>query len=50
MEWLPPVSYRRWRDVGLRGYGRNGVPDTRFRGRWASRNATYADLMVRTGM
>ncbi|WP_394622407.1 hypothetical protein JNUCC0626_49615 (plasmid) [Lentzea sp. JNUCC 0626] len=50
IEWLPPASYRRWRDVGLRGYGSDGLPNTRFRGRWASRNATYADLMVRTGM
>lgn len=50
IEWLPPAAYRRWRDVGLRGYGSDGLPNTRFRGRWASRNATYADLMVRTGM
>jgi site-specific recombinase XerD len=50
IEWLSPPSYRKWRDVGLRGYGNDGLPDCRFRGRWASRNATYADLMVRTGM
>lgn len=48
--WLPSRSYRIWRDVGLRGYQRDGLPDPTFRGRWADRNATYADLMVRTGM
>lgn len=50
VEWLPAKSYRRWRDVGLRGYTPAGLPDPRFRGRWAARNATFADLMVRTGM
>jgi site-specific recombinase XerD len=50
IEWLPPAAYRRWRDVGVRGYTADGVPDPTFRGRWASRNATFCDLMVRTGM
>jgi hypothetical protein len=50
IEWLPPASYRRWRDVGVRGYGANGLPSGRFRGRWAARNATFTDLTVRTGM
>ncbi|MFE9476197.1 hypothetical protein ACFYOR_34915 [Streptomyces griseofuscus] len=50
IEWLPAASYRRWRDVGVRGYDVAGLPRPRFRGRWTSRNATYSDLMVRTGM
>jgi integrase len=50
IEWLPATSYRRWRDVGIRGYTPDGVPDPRFRGRWAARNATFCDLMVRTGL
>jgi site-specific recombinase XerD len=50
IEWLPPASYRRWRDVGVRGYGADGLPSPRFRGRWAARNATFTDVMVRTGM
>jgi site-specific recombinase XerD len=50
IEWLPPISYRRWRDVGVRGYALDGLPDPRFRGRWAARNATFCDLMVRTGL
>jgi integrase len=48
--WLPPSSYRRWRDVGVRGYTTAGLPDDRFRGRWAGRNAAFCDLMVRSGL
>lgn len=50
IQWLPARSYRQWRDVGLRGYNLEGCPDPLFRGRWADRNAVFADLMVRTGM
>lgn len=50
IEWLPPASFRLWRDVGLRGYGADGLPSGRFKGRWSARNVTFADLMVRTGM
>ncbi|MDY0909509.1 tyrosine-type recombinase/integrase [Microbacterium sp. CFBP9034] len=48
--WLPARSYRIWRDVGLRGYGHDGLRDPLFRGRWADRNAVFTDLMVRTGL
>jgi site-specific recombinase XerD len=50
IEWFPAAAYRRWRDVGMRGYRPDGLPDPRFRGRWAARNATFCDLMVRTGL
>ncbi len=50
VKWLTPVQYRHWRDAGLRGYGADGLPDAGFRGRWASRNALFADVMVRTGL
>ncbi|MFE0207358.1 tyrosine-type recombinase/integrase [Streptomyces sp. NPDC058985] len=50
IEWLPPTAYRRWRDVGIRGYGPDGLPSARFRGRWATRNAVFCDVMVRTGL
>lgn len=48
--WLTPGQYRRWRDCGLRGYQADGLPGGGFRGRWASRNALFADVMVRTGL
>ncbi|WP_179382394.1 integrase [Streptomyces sp. SA15] len=50
IEWLPAAAYRRWRDVGVRGYDRDGLPRDNFRGRWASRNATFTDMLVRGGM
>lgn len=50
VEWLPPAAYRQWRDVGIRGFTAQGLPDRSFRGRFASRNAAYCDLMIRTGL
>ena len=50
IEWLPAATYRRWRDVGMRGYTQQGLRDNSFRGRWAARNALFCDVMVRTGL
>ncbi|GAA3949861.1 hypothetical protein Aau02nite_36770 [Amorphoplanes auranticolor] len=50
MQWLPPEAYRRWRDVGVRGFISEGLPGAGFRGRWARRNSAFCDLMVRTGL
>jgi site-specific recombinase XerD len=48
--WLPPRVYQRWRDVGVRGFGPDGLPDPGFRGRYAGRNAAFTDLLIRTGL
>jgi site-specific recombinase XerD len=50
ISWLPPVSYRAWRDVGVRGYLPEGLADGSFRGRHAARNSAFCDLMLRTGL
>lgn len=50
VQWLPAASYRTWRDVGVRGFTTDALPDPSFRGRWAARNAAFTDLMVRTGL
>ncbi len=50
VKWLPPASYRQWRNVGLCGFDAGELPRSGFRGRWAARNAAYADSMVRTGL
>jgi site-specific recombinase XerC len=50
VEWMPPASYRLWRDTGVRGFALGGLPAEGFRGRWAARNAAFCDLMVRTGL
>ncbi|MCX4547189.1 site-specific integrase [Streptomyces sp. NBC_01565] len=50
VKWLPPASYRVWRNVGLCGFDAEERPRRAFRGRWAARNAAYADSMIRTGL
>ncbi|CRK59196.1 Tiorf79 protein [Alloactinosynnema sp. L-07] len=50
IEWFPPKAYRRWRDIGVRGYTADGLHDPAFKGRWAARNSVFCDLMVRAGM
>ena len=50
VEWFTPAMYQSWRDVGVRGYLPGGGEDLSFRGRWASRNAAFTDLMIRTGL
>jgi hypothetical protein len=41
--------YRSWRDVGVRGFTADGLPDRSFRGRYASRNAAFTDLLILWG-
>ncbi|WP_432432630.1 tyrosine-type recombinase/integrase [Cryobacterium breve] len=50
VNWLTPSEYRRWRDVGIRGFGADGFRDRNFRGDLAGRNVVFADLMIRTGL
>ena len=50
LKWLTAAMYRQWRDVGVRGFTAEGLPDVSFRGRFASRNAAFTDLMIRTGL
>ena len=47
---LSSAQYRFFRDVGLRGQLPNGERDPTFRGREGERNATFADLLARTGL
>jgi site-specific recombinase XerD len=50
VKWLTPRTYRWWRDVGLRGYGADGLPDPGWRGRNGLRNAAFADLLFDSGL
>jgi site-specific recombinase XerD len=50
LRWLTPAMYRSWRDVGVRGFTASGLPDRSFRGRYASRNAAFTDLLIRIGL
>lgn len=50
VKWLTPRAYRQWRDIGLGGYGREGLRDPTWRGRTDGRNVAFADLLWFTGL
>jgi integrase len=50
VKWFTPAGYRRWRDVGLRGFGLNGLEEARWRGRSEQRDAAMADGLFETGL
>ena len=50
VKWLTPGAYRRWRDIGLGGYGADGVRDASWRGRNDTRNIAFADLLWASGL
>ena len=50
IKWLTTETYELWRNVGLRGYGADGLPDPSFRGRNKTRNVAYAELLWRSGL
>ena len=50
VKWLTPRAYRRWRDVGLGGYGASGVRDESWRGRNDGRNMAFADFLWASGL
>jgi site-specific recombinase XerD len=50
MKFLTMDAYLFFRDVGLRGCLPGGAEDVAFRGRNGERNATFAELLVTTGL
>jgi site-specific recombinase XerD len=50
VRWVTPRTYRMWRDVGLLGYGPDGLRDPSWRGRNSARNRAYADLLFGSGL
>ncbi|MGC5364249.1 integrase [Streptomyces sp. DT24] len=50
VRWLTPRAFRRWVEVGLLGYGANGVPSLGWAGRLADRNGAFADLLFSSGL
>ncbi|KAB2588384.1 integrase [Streptomyces arboris] len=50
VRWLTPRAFRRWVEVGLLGYGAEGLPSAGWAGRLADRNAAFADLLFSSGM
>ncbi|MEU9079110.1 site-specific integrase [Kitasatospora sp. NPDC048538] len=50
VKWFTPAGYRRWRDIGLRGLGLDGLEDPRWRGRGEQRDGAFADGLFETGL
>ncbi|MBT2527498.1 integrase [Streptomyces sp. ISL-99] len=50
VKWVTPRAFRLWRDVGLRGYGADGLPERAWRGRNDGRDAAFADLLFSSGL
>lgn len=50
VKWLTPAAYRRWRDVGILGFDRNGVEKLRWRHRCEERDQAFVDGLYRTGL
>jgi len=50
VKWVTPRAYRLWRDIGLRGYTAEGLPDAGWRGRNDGRNCAFADLLFESGL
>lgn len=50
VHWLTPRAFRRWVDVGLRGYTRDGLPGPHWVGRLEDRNVAYVHLLNSSGM
>ncbi|WP_332436924.1 hypothetical protein [Streptomyces sp. P9-A4] len=49
VRWLMPRAFRRWVDVGLHGFGADGLPTAGWAGRLADRKAAFAGLLCCTG-
>ena len=50
VHWLTPRTWRRWIDVGLRGHGRDDVPEPAWAGRLEDRNVAFTRLLVSSGL
>jgi site-specific recombinase XerD len=50
VHWLTPRTWRRWIDVGLRGYARDGVREPGCAGRLEDRNVAFTRLLVSSGL
>jgi len=50
VKWLTRRAYRRWRDIGMRGYDQGNTPDETWHGRHDGRNAAFTDVLFSTGL
>jgi site-specific recombinase XerD len=50
VKWLTRRAYRRWLDIGMRGYDQSNTPDESWHGRHDGRNAAFTDVLFSTGL
>lgn len=50
LTWMTGAEYRRWRDVGVRGFTESGVRPIITSRSMSGRDSAYVDMMVRTGL
>ena len=50
VKWVTPRAFHVWRDIGILGYGSDGLPDEGWRGRNGDRNAAFTDLLFDSGL
>lgn len=50
LKWLTPRAYKRWRNVGLGGYGGDGRRDATWRGRNDGRNLAFSEALWSSGL
>lgn len=50
VHWLTPRTWRLWSDVGLRGFGQDGIPTPGWAGRLEDRNTSFVDLLTSSGL
>ncbi|MEU2911929.1 integrase [Streptomyces massasporeus] len=50
VHWLTPRAFRLWVDVGLRGFGADGLPAPGWVGRLEDRNVAFVRLLTSSGV
>jgi integrase len=50
VKWFDPAGYRRWCEIGLRGFSVDGLEDESWRGRNDQRDCAFADGLYGTGL
>ncbi|OBI65114.1 integrase [Mycolicibacterium fortuitum] len=50
VKWLTPSAFRRWRDVGLRGFTTEGLPCESWSGTIEDRNVAFVEGLFGTGL
>jgi integrase len=50
VKWLTPEAFRQWRNLGLQGFTRDGLPSEDWKGRTEDRDVAFAEGLFGTGL